>query len=90
MDNVRRIGLRVIHGDGISDDGLNLYLEGLIKEYSEKTQEKVYELNETVKETEDSGQPYSFAMGKMLNYLATLEKPELIELLAGALWTLAD
>lgn len=89
MSNVRHIGLRAIPGD-IPDEGLDFFLESVIKEYCAKTTEKVAELNETIKETEDSGQPYSFAMGKMLNYLATLEKPELIELLAGALWHLAD
>ena len=89
MDNVRHIGLRAIPGN-ITDEGLDLFLETVIKEYSEKTKQKVEELKETIRETEDSGQPYSFAAGKMLNYLATLEKPELIELLAGALWHLAD
>lgn len=89
MDNVRHIGLRAIPGE-ITDEGLDYFLETTIKEYSNKAKEKVGELNETISETENSGQPYSFAMGKMLNYLATLEKPELIECLAGALWLLAD
>lgn len=89
MDNVRHIGLRAIPGD-ITDEGMDFFLETVIKEYSNKATQVVGELNETIRETEDSGQPYSFAMGKMLNYLANFEKPELIELLAGALWHLAD
>lgn len=86
MDNVRHIGIRKIP----SDADLEKFLESLIKEYLDETDKTVGELNETIKETEDSGQPSSFAFAKMLNYLATLEKPELIELLAGALWHLAD
>lgn len=86
MSNIRRIGIRAIPDDA----DIAKFLESLIQEYNKKTIEKVKELNETIKETENSGQPAEFAFGKMLNYLATLEKPELIELLAGALWNAAE
>ena len=60
----------------------------MIIDLKKLSKEKGEELIETIDETIASGQPPIFAFGKMLNYLATLEKPELVEILAGALWTL--
>jgi hypothetical protein len=84
MDNVRHIGIRPIPDDA----DVAKFLGDLSEEYKKILKEKGEELIETIDETIASGQPPIFAFGKMLNYLATLEKPELVEILAGALWTL--
>jgi hypothetical protein len=82
MDNVRRIGIRAIPDDA----DIAKFLTQLIDEYDDKVNEKRSELKETIEQTIRNNEPPVFAFGKMLNYLATLEKPELIELLAGTLW----
>lgn len=84
MDNVRHIGIRLVPDDA----DVAKFLSDLSEEYKKLSKEKGEELIETIEETMRSGQPPIFAFGKMLNYLATLEKPELVEILAGALWTL--
>lgn len=85
MREILRIGLRPIPDGNIAE-----FLEQLIKDHCEQADDVVEELNETIKETEDSGQPSEFAFGKLLNYLATKSQPELIEICAGALWNLAE
>lgn len=82
MSNVRRIGIRAIPDDA----DIAKFLSELIDEYQEKSREKSVQLEETIEQTIRSNEPPVFAFGKMLNYLATLEKPELIELLAGVMW----
>ena len=84
MDNVRHIGIRPIPDDA----DVAKFLGELAVEYRKLLDEKCKELIDTIDETIESNQPPIFAFGKMLNYLATLEKPELVEILAGALWTL--
>ena len=83
MTDGRRVGLRPIP----EDVDIAEFLYATMQEYRNKAKEKVKELDDTIEETIRSDQPPIFAFGKMLNYLATLEKPELIELLAGSLWS---
>lgn len=82
MDNVRRIGLKPVPDDA---DIAN-FLHKTMEEYNEKFNDTKKELEDTLEQTIIEGEPPIFAFGKMLNYLATLEKPELIELLAGCMW----
>lgn len=82
MDNIRRIGIRAVPDDA----DIAKFLGELVEEYQQKAGEKSVELQDTIEQTIRSNEPPVFAFGKMLNYLATLEKPELIELLAGLLW----
>jgi hypothetical protein len=82
MDNVRRIGIRAIPDDA----DIAKFLQKLIEEYDEKVGVQKQELADTIEQTIRNDEPPVFAFAKMLNFLATLEKPELIELLAGLLW----
>lgn len=82
MDNVRRIGIRAIPDDA----DIAKFLAQLTNEYADKVCEVDDQLKDTIDETIRQNQPPIFAFGKLLNYLATLEKPELIELVAGLLW----
>lgn len=82
MNNVRRIGIRAVPDDA----DIARFLRQLEEEYQPKVKEIKEQLSETIDETILADQPPIFAFGKLLNYLATLEKPELIELLAGCLW----
>ncbi|HPE52983.1 MAG TPA: hypothetical protein PK852_02590 [Mesotoga prima] len=81
-----RIGLRPIPSDGKIAE----FLDSLIIDHTEQADEIVNELKETLEETEEEGQPYQFAFGKLLNYLATKNQAELIELCAGAFWNLTE
>lgn len=83
-DNVRRIGLRPIPDDA----DIAKFLQQTIEEYQDKFDIQWTALEETLEQTIRNDEPPIFAVGKMLNYLASLEKPELIELLAGAMWGL--
>lgn len=82
MDNVRRIGIRAIPDDA----DVAKFLGKLKDEYVLKAAEVEDQLADTIEETIRSDQPPIFAFGKLLNYLATLEKPELVELFAGLIW----
>ena len=77
-----KVGIRVVP----QDVDIAEFLYALKEEYTAKTDEKLQELEDTIEQTIRSNEPPIFAFGKMLNYLASLEKPELIELLAGAMW----
>lgn len=83
MNNVRRIGLKPVPDDA----DIAKFLAKTMEEYTQKTNATIKQLEETLEQTIQDEQPPIFAFGKMLNYLATLEKPELIELLAGSLWS---
>lgn len=82
MDNVRRIGIRAVPDDA----DIAQFLGKLSEEYKEKANSVGDQLIETIDESIAENQPPIFAFGKLLNYLATLEKPELVEILAGNLW----
>jgi hypothetical protein len=82
MDNVRRIGIRAVPDDA----DVAKFLGKLQEEYAEKAAEVEEQLTDTIEETIRENQPPIFAFGKLLNYLATLEKPELVELFAGLIW----
>lgn len=82
MDNVRRIGLRQVPDDA----DIALFLNKMWEEHHNKLDGIEQELNETITETIDAKEPPIFAFGKLMNYLATLEKPELIELLSASMW----
>lgn len=79
----KRIGFRLIP----SDQDIAVFLDKTITEYQERFNIEKQALEETIKETIYNNEPPIFAVGKMLNYLASLEKPELIEILAGAMWS---
>lgn len=81
-DNVRRIGIRVIP----DDVDIANFVKKLDREYQVKVDEIKIQLEETINQTLKQGQPRIFAFAKLLNYLATLEKPELIEMLSSTLW----
>lgn len=78
----RRIGIRAIPDDA----DIAQFLGNLAEEYKKKSDDVGDQLIETIDDSIAENQPPIFAFGKLLNYLATLEKPELIELLAGSLW----
>lgn len=82
MDNPRRIGIRAVPPDA----DIARFLQQLIKEYEAKLNGVERGLADTVSQTAHDNEPEVFAFAKMLNYLATLTKPELIELLASSLW----
>lgn len=82
MDNVRRIGIRAVPDDA----DIAKFLGAMIEENQEKRIEVENQLRDTVDETIRQNQPPVFAFAKLLNYLATLEKPDLIELLSSCLW----
>lgn len=82
MDNVRHIGIRPVPDDA----DIAKFLSQLVDEYQTHREDVEQQLKETVEETIRANQPPVFAFGKLLNYLATLEKPELIELLSSVLW----
>ena len=81
-DNVRRIGIRSLPPDA----DIAVFLQSIKEEYSSKREEIKEQLTETIDESIENNQPPIFAFGKLLNYLASREKPELIELLASCLW----
>lgn len=82
MSNVRHIGIRSVPDDA----DIAKFLRSLCEEYKHKNNLVEDQLLETIDDTIEQKQPPIFAFGKLLNYLATLEKPELIEILAGSLW----
>ena len=82
MGDVRRIGLRAVPDDA----DIAKFLGKLSNEYQIRVDEICLQLNDTLNQTIKAGEPPIFALGKLLNYLAILEKPELIEILAGVLW----
>lgn len=82
MDDVRRIGLRQVPDDA----DIALFLNRMWEEHQEKLEAKEFELDETLESTIKEKEPPIFAFGKLMNYLATLEKPELIELLSASMW----
>lgn len=74
-----------------TDANVTEFLQQLWAEHNEQLSTIVGELQQTIAQTEDVGEPDIFAYGKLLNYLASSEvtKPDLIRLLAAALWELA-
>lgn len=82
MDNVRHIGIRPIPDDA----DISKFLQETNTEYQTKLDGIILQLNDTLTETVKESQPPVFALAKLLNYLAKMEKPELIELLSAALW----
>lgn len=84
MNDVRKIGIRAIPDDA----DIAKFLARTIQEYQYKFNIERQALKDTVEQTIRDNEPPIFAVGKMLNYLASLEKPELIEILAGAMWSL--
>lgn len=82
MDNVRHIGIRPIPDDA----DIAKFLQETNTEYQVKLDGIIVQLNDTLNETMKENQPPIFALAKLLNYLAKMEKPELIELLSAALW----
>jgi hypothetical protein len=85
MDNVRRIGIRAIP----DDVNIATFLSKMIEEHDHKREAVEEQLADTLEETIRASQPPVFAFAKLMNYLATLEKPELIELLSSSLWRTA-
>ena len=84
---IRHIGLTPVPKDANIEEFLN----NVIKENREEMESFLKELIKTVAETETSGQPSSFAYGKMLNYLAREESVTqtwLINMFASAMWEL--
>lgn len=81
-DDVRRIGIRAVPDDA----DIAKFLSELSEEYKKKAEEIEDQLVDTIDQSIEEGQPPIFAFGKLLNYLATMEKPELIEVLSGMLW----
>jgi len=82
MGDIRRVGIRAIPDDA----DVAKFLFSLSEEYETKIKEVCEQMDDTIEQTIRSEEPPIFAFGKLLNYLASLEKPELIELLAGAIW----
>lgn len=82
MSEDGRVGIRAVP----ADTDIAIFLDKLMEEYKQISDEKEKELADTIEQTIRDNEPPIFAFGKMLNYLAQLEKPELIEILAGTLW----
>lgn len=82
MNDIRRIGMRQVPDDA----DIAEFLKKMFEEHNNKLAQKENELKDTIDETVNSNEPSIFAFGKLLNYLATLEKPDLIELLSAAMW----
>jgi hypothetical protein len=82
MNNFRRVGIRAIPDDA----DVAKFLFSLSEEYETKIKEVYEQMDDTIDQTIRSKEPPIFAFGKLLNYLASLEKPELVELLAGSIW----
>jgi len=80
----RHVGLTPIPTDANVEE----FLEELWLEHYEELATILSELQQTIAQTEDAGEPAIFAYGKLLNYLASSEvmKPTLIRLLAASLW----
>lgn len=77
-----RIGLKSVPPDVVLEEWLyNLFLE-----YRHETDNFGIELMDTIMQTHHERQPHIFAFAKMLNKLATMEKPDLIKILSAAMW----
>ena len=62
------------------------FLQNLIKEQREELGATLKQLYDTIEQTHEAEEPTVFAFAKLLNFLASLEKPELVRLLSAALW----
>lgn len=82
MNSFRRVGIRAIPDDA----DLAKFLFALSEEYEAKIKDVNEQMDDTIDQTIRSKEPPIFAFAKLLNYLASLEKPELIELLAASIW----
>jgi hypothetical protein len=73
-----------------TDANIEFFLEDLRQDHKKLLDALLDDLAKTVEETAEGGQPPIFAYGKLMNYLSSHEvkKPELIRLLAVALWEL--
>lgn len=82
----RRVGFTPIP----TDANIQFWLDDLVADHKTLLDALLNDLARTVEETAEKGQPPIFAYAKMMNYLASeqVKKPEVVRLLAAALWEL--
>ena len=74
-----------------SDDQLSEWLQQQIDENDEILYVVLGDLQLSIEDKKEKGEPVNFSYGKLLNYLASehFTEPDRIRLLAAALWELA-
>ena len=75
-----------------SDDELNQWLQDQIDESDKMLFVVLEDLQLSIEDKKQKGEPVNFSYGKLLNYLASEQftEPDRIRLLAAALWELAN
>jgi hypothetical protein len=71
-----------------TDNELDVFLQDLFKDHAEEMREVIFGLEQTIDHTKDSDEPHYFSYGKLINYIGTLDHPELVRILSAALWEL--
>lgn len=86
MKKNSRVGLTPIP----TDANIEYFLNDLYANHRKKLNEVLLDMAGTIERTEAVGEPAIFSYAKLLNYLSSeqVKKPELIRLLAAALWEL--
>lgn len=79
-----RVGLTPIP----TDANVEYFLQELSGDNHEKLINVLEDLRRTLAQTQEAGEPTIFAYGKLLNFLAANKKPDMVRLLAAALWEL--
>ena len=77
-----RVGFKRLPDDANIEDWLNK----LFLEYRAEMDQFGIELVETIQQTNKDEEPRIFAFAKMLNKLATMDKPQLIKILSAVMW----
>lgn len=83
----RRVGLVPVPDDA----NLEQFMQTQIDEHDELLYALLSQFQLTIEETIQSGQPFNFAYGKLINFINSDEIPEIdrIKLLSAAVWELA-
>jgi hypothetical protein len=84
--NDRRVGFTPVPDDA----DLEVFFADLIRDNEKVLGEILSELDETLAFTVANDEPRLFAYGKLLNYLASLDKNSRVHICAAALWKIKE